>query len=756
MLIPHSILMTGAPGANLLAPKYINDQRAALNAIDELRQHCAWVSWKRVPRQLADGTWSFTKPPVDPHTGRGASHTNPATWGTYDEARKRTRAQKLAGVGFVLSEDDDYTGYDLDKCRDEVTGEIEPWAMDIIALAETYAEVSPSGTGIRLIARGKVEKTIKCDAAHVEIYRSQRYLTITQDHIEGTPLDIRPAPMTYGMLVGRVEDFRPKPAYDQTSHVPEASTVRAKAPNLSAGTNFFRNVNDKALSMLGAWVTAIFPAAKFQQGTGGYRVYSRDLGRSLEEDLSFSPHGIKDFGVADMGDTRQGARTAIDIVMAYSDEATPVDAAFWLCERMGVLPDQLGWQVEQASDDRRDTIIIDNVMVDAETGEIVEDRSGSAREYSLSKADNPAKLETVVASSFEGMAVPKQSWLVENLIPEANVTILSGDGATGKSLLALQLAIATATGGMWIGYKPTPGRVLFVSAEDELGELHRRLDQIVPDLASLTRLVLVPLAGKDAVLAAPTGRDGLLKPTPVFEALRQTIMQHQPNVLILDTLADLFGGDEIKKIHARQFIGQLRGLALEFNLTILLLSHPSQAGMTSGSGTSGNTAWNNSVRSRLYFERRVNKFDGGEDDADIRVLTTKKANRAASGGKIVVRYDNGQFVREKGCDLNTRDLNRQADNVFIALLTQFTVEGRCVSPSTSSTYAPSTFAKHPKAEGISKAAFQKAMDRLLGEGLIRVEVFGSPSKLRQKLIVTTASDIAGSVLPADENDVGEN
>ena len=60
-------------------------------------------------------------------------------------------------------------------------------------------------------------------------------------------------------------------------------------------------------------------------------------------------------------------------------------------------------------------------------------------------------------------------------MPANNVTMLAGDGGAGKSLLSLQLAVAVATGGSWIGFRPKAGSVLFVSAEDEIEELHRRL-----------------------------------------------------------------------------------------------------------------------------------------------------------------------------------------------------------------------------------------------------------------------------------------
>jgi hypothetical protein len=107
------------------------------------------------------------------------------------------------------------------------------------------------------------------------------------------------------------------------------------------------------------------------------------------------------------------------------------------------------------------------------------------------------------------------------------------------------------TGGHWIGLKPESGRALYVSAEDEIEELHRRLARIVPKLDTLGNLTIVPLAGKDAVLSAPSGRDGLLKPTPIFAALRHIVEKSRPALLVLDTLADLFGGDEIKKVHRR-------------------------------------------------------------------------------------------------------------------------------------------------------------------------------------------------------------
>lgn len=310
------------------------------HAIDELRSINSWVGWKYVERP---GSVKPTKPPVNPHNGRGASHSNPLHWGSWKQAKMAERRYGLAGVGFVLSDKDDFTGIDLDNCRDPETEELAPWAEAVIALAETYAEVSPSGKGIRLFARGKVEGATKCDAAGIEIYGALRYLTVTENHVEGTPLDIRPAPQTLEMLLSRAEAMRPSTEAGPTN-APQINTTPRPAAGQGGGGDFFRNVNDLALKLLGMWVQSVLPRAKYQNSTGAYRITSKDLGRTLQEDLSLHPDGIVDHGVADMGDANQGKRSPIDIIIEHGGAPDAMAAAKWLCERMNKTPESLGWR----------------------------------------------------------------------------------------------------------------------------------------------------------------------------------------------------------------------------------------------------------------------------------------------------------------------------------------------------------------------------------------------------------------------------
>jgi RecA-family ATPase len=180
----------------------------------------------------------------------------------------------------------------------------------------------------------------------------------------------------------------------------------------------------------------------------------------------------------------------------------------------------------------------------------------------------------------------------------------------------------------------------------------------------------------------------------------------------LTTSLTFYAANENSRPEARQFIGLLRRLAIDFDLTVLLLAHPSLTGLNSGSGTSGSTAWSNSVRSRLYLERRKDG-DGQEPDPDLRVLRLKKANYARAGAEIGLRWQAGRFNLDGpagGFDKLAADA--KADAIFLELVARFEREGRDVSASPSPSYAPKVFAEHPDAKGLTARALRAAMDRL--------------------------------------------
>lgn len=338
------------------------------------------------------------------------------------------------------------------------------------------------------------------------------------------------------------------------------------------------------------------------------------------------------------------------------------------------------------------------------------------------------------ASSLKGKPVPPRQWLVHGLVPQKTVTLFSGDGGTGKSLLALQLAVAVAAQTAWIGKAVSTGCVIFLSAEDDDDELHRRLDDILTaegrNYDDLSGLTLRSLAGEDALLAVET--QIALMQSALFEELDKKAAEDAPALIVIDTLADVYPANENDRAKVRQFVGILRGLALRRKCAVLLLGHPSLAGLNSGTGTSGSTAWNNSVRSRLYLSRITD--NGFEPDPDARMLSTKKANYGRTGGEINLKWEAGVFVAEAHpTGLDALAAGAKCERVFLKLLDAFTQQGRYVSANPGPTYAPSQFARHPEAEGCTKTAFTAAMNTLFSRGAIVIAEHGKGAKARKHI-----------------------
>ena len=144
------------------------------NIPPELQARPQWVCWR-----LEERLGKPTKVPYGTYGGR-ASSTNANTWTSFAEAAAYYHAHRdrFNGVGFVLSENDPYTGVDLDHCIDPATEEIAPWALEVLWALHSYTEITPSATGLRVFVRG----TLPPGGRHkgdFEVYSSGRFLTVT-------------------------------------------------------------------------------------------------------------------------------------------------------------------------------------------------------------------------------------------------------------------------------------------------------------------------------------------------------------------------------------------------------------------------------------------------------------------------------------------------------------------------------------------------------------------------------------------------
>ena len=345
------------------------------------------------------------------------------------------------------------------------------------------------------------------------------------------------------------------------------------------------------------------------------------------------------------------------------------------------------------------------------------------------------QIEILDPIRWQDHPVPERRWLVVDQIPMHNVTLLGGDGGLGKSIIALQLMAACALERRWLGQQTKPCKAFGLFCEDDEGELHRRLidicrhyDADLGDLENLQPCSRVAL------------ENSLMDWQSAWEAgettwLHAQIMNHAlefgAQIVVLDSLHDVFAGDEIRRGQARQFIQGLREIAREIDGAVLLTSHPSLTGRNTGTGESGSTAWSNSVRSRLYLKEADAQTDGAE-----RILKTMKANYARGGGEIRLRWADGVYeaiTEESGMLGSIKRGN--AETVFLECLEAVTREGRNVSESKhSGNYAPKLFADRPEGKGYRKEEFRRTMEALFQAGKIRVEPYGRGGDHRQRIV----------------------
>ena len=153
----------------------------------ELRSLNRWVLWKFVQKERKDGTKVWTKMPIT-RTGRAASSTDDSTWCSFDEIQDADLfgATPHDGIGVTFNGSDQLVGIDLDDCID-VLGNYSLLAQQVLDRIPGYAEVSPSGTGIKLWTRALCDahKTSEGAPDAVEIYPHGRYFTVTGMAVEG-------------------------------------------------------------------------------------------------------------------------------------------------------------------------------------------------------------------------------------------------------------------------------------------------------------------------------------------------------------------------------------------------------------------------------------------------------------------------------------------------------------------------------------------------------------------------------------------
>jgi hypothetical protein len=167
-----------------------------------------WTIWKAEPRQQRDGTVKLEKVPYrSTRPAVKAKSTDPETWSTFEAAMQAYRDRDQTGAdGLFFALGEGFAGVDIDDSVDAGTREPNTAARQIIDAIGSYTERSVSGAGVRIFASGPEVKGIK--VGEIEVYSRQRFMTVTGQHVAGTPTALERRETELAELRGQLERQR--------------------------------------------------------------------------------------------------------------------------------------------------------------------------------------------------------------------------------------------------------------------------------------------------------------------------------------------------------------------------------------------------------------------------------------------------------------------------------------------------------------------------------------------------------------------
>lgn len=337
-----------------------------------------------------------------------------------------------------------------------------------------------------------------------------------------------------------------------------------------------------------------------------------------------------------------------------------------------------------------------------------------------SEAIAAAAIATLDWAALANVKPLPKAFVIPMLAPAGEVTLFTGAGSAGKSLLAQQLATALAAGVPTLRLEMGQAPAIYITCEDDEGQLHWRQAHICEALgvsmASLAgKLEVASLRGALDNALGTEGQDGEFILSASYHRIAALIRRTDAKLVVLDNVAHLFPGNENNRGEVTRFVNALNRLAGDSGAAIIVLGHPNK----SGDDYSGSTAWLNAVRSQIVIEHDL--------QTDMRTVTVGKANYARKGNQLRFAWVDWAFVLED--DLQPDTARKLADtakahagnDAFLKCLALCTEQRRNVSHQPGSNHAPKMFAAMPEAKSMKRMDFASAMERLLSLKVIECD-----------------------------------
>lgn len=496
-----------------------------LQAPDALRELKGWLVWRwvrRPGRPKALKMPYYVSGPVRKHTHGSAEDR--ALLVTFDEAKKIAEQHDFAGVGLALMPEFGVTALDFDNCVKD--GEIDP-RVERLTMG-TYAELSPSGTGVRAFMLGESPDSKDSSPADnsfgFETFHGKGFVTFTGNVTETT------------QLTG------------------DENTVAPLTPEVKA----FCNTRFTRLSKVRAECVG---AGKPTFGMSPEQI--TDLLKKLPDDLSYD-----DWRNVGMAVHHETEGEGFDIWDEWSSKSPKYTSTEYSMER---------WVSFGRNSSAEYTTMGSILLMIREAGGETGLETASADEFEVLPMPVGGKFKITSDDDFAAQE-SNLKWLVKGFLPKANLGVLFGESGSGKSFAMLDLSAAICRGlEFWNGHRVSKGRVLYVVAEGVSGFRQR--------IKAYCHQRAIPRIGMDVIYDITPNLTNVAQITDLISEIRQ---REPYDLIVMDTFAQVMSGaDENNGMDVGIALAECKRIARRCDAMVLLVHH---SGKDASKGSRGHSS----------------------------------------------------------------------------------------------------------------------------------------------------------------------
>lgn len=570
------------------------DGRGIPQALRDADRWAPWIAKFNDKRQKFD---KIPRRADNPNVG--LSTTDPRKWFTYRAALDcyKRNADLLAGVGYCMTHPHGIVGIDLDGCRDAQTGAVAEWAQEIITEANSYAEVSPSGSGIRIFLLGDTTDWMNHEQG-IEVYggSSPRFLTLTGIRIEGAPPDVAPA--RDGLLKALRERYEAGVRATSAIEAPGMPEILPEllVPDLdelelpyyardfletgdTRGEDRSREVHASAVAL-------------HQAGLDSQQVFSM---------LVNNPH-------------------AMEVALDHREQKHDKAIAYLWKEHAFKAQAKAGSKV--ASPDEFEDLAPGAAAAPLAQG--TEPAGQGGEPGSLGTAGGAPAVATKpqrfrVQAVDEFLARPPADWIIKGVLPKATLAVVFGESGSGKTFFVLDMVGAIARGEPWRERKTAKGRVVYICAEGESGFRNRLAAYCQHFGADVPDIGVVPDA------------PNFMEKLDVKDLVASIKTFGQVSIIVVDTFAQVMpGANENSGEDVGRALAHCKALSRATGAMVVLVHHSGKDASRGARGWSG-------LRAAADCEIEISRAD------DDRCATVSKLKDGEDGTEFGFRLTTVQI-----------------------------------------------------------------------------------------------------------------